>query len=192
MNTEERVAYLELYCRRLTFAVGGMLIITVAALLFAVNRRADEDVVRARAFIVANADGAELVRIGQSEVGPGAIVLRDAKGRTMARLEGTATLGGSLSVNDADGKPRLIAGNDEDMGGCFLVTNAQGQAVTRIGDVGHGGSVDVYQAGRHVGFLCVDPKLGSGNLSLYDDERRLMVSAHGDDNGQGFVWMAKH
>ncbi|MCC6546807.1 hypothetical protein IT570_06520 [Candidatus Sumerlaeota bacterium] len=193
MELEVRIAYLERYCRRLTFAVAGLLIVTVAALLLSTAARSEnnQQVITARGFIVENAEGRELIRIGESEAGPGAIVLRDSGGLTSARLEGTASNGGSLRLYGSEGRQRIILETGSEPGSHLTVLDGESRAVARLGDVGHGGSVDIYQGGRHVAFLCVDPRLGSGSLCLYDNQRRLMMAGHGDANGNGQIFTAK-
>lgn len=186
MTTDERIARLEIHNRRLTWALAGLLIIAASALFLGRADGARDRVVTARGFVVVNRAGTELVRIGESDTGPGAILIRNSTGARVAQLDATEDLGGSLWLYDGTTMPRTIITTDAKLGAHAMFVDAEGNVAARLGDVGEGkGSLDIYRQGKHGAFLCIDPKLGSANLSLYDQEKRLMVSLYGTPEGEG-------
>lgn len=197
MTVEQRLTRLEWHNRMLTYSLVGLLIIAAGALLIG-NRLSGEkslkrEVVVARAFAVVNEEGQELVRIGESEVGSGALTLMNPKGSPIAALAGTADeLGGSLCLYDGRAAQRIILGNDKRFGSGIIFADSDGGVAARLGDVGGGrGSLDIYDRGRHVAFLCVDPNLGSGNLTLYDPGKRILATLFQSNDGSGGTFLAE-
>ncbi len=149
MTTDERIARLEIHNRRLTWALAGLLIIAASALFLG---RADGDrdrVVTARGFVVVNGAGTELVRIGESDTGPGAILIRNSAGARVAQLDATEDLGGSLWLYDGTTMPRTIITTDAKLGAHAMFVDAEeGNVAAQLGDVGRGEGYEHLPAGE--------------------------------------------
>lgn len=107
MTTEQRIEYLETRCNRLTFALTGMMVLTVAILGVAAKSNPVTDSLQTKKLEIVDNDGKVRIRLGSADEGYG-LVVYDVDGKFRATLT-DAPLGSAMQLHKAGGSISLMA-----------------------------------------------------------------------------------
>lgn len=146
MTTEQRIEHLETKCNRLTLALTGMMLLSVAIICVAAKPNPVKDSLQAKKLEIVDNNGRVRIRLGPADEGYG-LVVYDVDGQfratlTDAPLGAVSQLrkaGGSIkmmameggcgiTLRDKDGKPRALILQQEG-GSQIMLKDAEGKAV---------------------------------------------------------------